>query len=127
MVLSAGDSGFVATPSNFCSLESPGRHHVVCKPATCSCCKGECYAGLCERKCCQRDKGGDLTPLLSTGDATHVVQGPVQGSSVYKTPGHTEETPAKGCWDGWETGEPLLRGKAVRAGTLQPGEGSQGT
>ena len=68
-------------------------------------------------------KRGDPSPLLSTGDATAGVLGPVLGSPVQDRHGHTEDSPDKGHQEDEGTGASLLGGKAERSGTVQPGEG----
>jgi len=63
-----------------------------------------------------------LPYLLSTGDTTPGVLGPVLGSSVQERHGKTAKRQAKRHKDDVGTGAPHVGGKAERQGTAQPGE-----
>lgn len=60
----------------------------------------------------------DPSPLLSFGDATPEVLGPVMGSSVQKNHGHIRESSAKGHKNEEGSGAFLPCGKAERAVTI---------
>lgn len=70
------------------------------------------YPGLRWEESCQRVKGGDPSPLLSTSEATSGRLGPVPGSPVQKGHGLNRVGPVKDHKDDEGTGAPLLEGKA---------------
>ena len=69
---------------------------------------------------CQNVTGGHPSPLLSTGDATPGVLGPVLASSFQERHGHTEGSPTKDHTDDQGTGA-SLRGKAKTVESVQSG------
>lgn len=56
--------------------------------------EGQVYLGLCYEKHHQQVKKGGPFPLLSTGETSSRVLGPVLGSTVEERHGHTGESPA---------------------------------
>jgi len=73
----------------------PGGHKIQHEPAKCFCCEeGKWYAQLHETKYWQQVNRGDLSSLLSTGEATVGLLCPVLGSPVQER--HTGEGSIKG-------------------------------
>lgn len=64
----------------------------------------------------------DFSPLVTTGESTPGVLGPVLGFPVQERQGHTRESPVKGHKDDEGPGGSLLWRKAEKAGTVQSGE-----
>lgn len=64
---------------------------------------------------------GPFSALLSTGEATCGVLGPVLDSTVQERQGHTGKSPAKDHEEDEETGASDIEGEPRRAGTVQPG------
>ena len=80
--------------------QGTGRQQADHEPVMCPCGKGsQQNPGLCQKGGQKQVKGGDPSPLFSTGEATSGVLCPSLGSSVQERHGATGASPAQGHKD----------------------------